>query len=617
MKTSGIIHVSAYYPPHLGGQEIAVQDLVTQLSRTGVNVEVITSNRGARAGVSIEDGVLVTRLRSAEFGHTAITWSLFFWLLRHAKQDTVVHLHFGQAFVSEVVWLASRIKHFRYIMHIHCYPVQSGPMGRLLPLYKRLFLRREIQYAEAVVVLNSHHRRIIRSDYGYAGRLLVMFNGLDGSFFEAKRSAAESGPAKLLFVGRLTLGKNLDILLEAVNEINHDITLDIIGDGECRHQLETIMKDKGLKNARLHGRLSRDEIKEFYATSDALILPSSYEAQPIVLLEAMAARVPIIVTKGIGVELDTRAAILIEPTVEGITDGIENLLGMPADARELLTDVAFERAEGRRWDTLIHSYIQLYEEVENSLRSAGLGMGLRMKTIMLTTSWDDGHRDDIRLARMLKAYGLKGTFYVSPEDQEFARQDLLTAHEIRNISLDFEIGAHTLTHPRLPAIPEGQAEEEIFGSKTVLEEITGKKVETFCYPYGSYTKAHVQLVKKAGYRYARTVTRYRFELADPYEAGTSVHAYNHGCYDMWRIAHFARFRPVRALQYSEWDALACAMFDRVIREGGIYHLWGHSWEIDKHNDWDRLERVFRYISAHPQVKYVANGELGTYAKSAP
>jgi len=178
----------------------------------------------------------------------------------------------------------------------------------------------------------------------------------------------------------------------------------------------------------------------------------------------------------------------------------------------------------------------------------------KMRASYLTTSWDDGHRDDIRLARMLKAYGLKGTFYVSPEDQEFARQDLLTAHEIKNISLDFEIGAHTLTHARLPAIPEGQAEEEIFGSKTVLEEITGKKVETFCYPYGSYAKAHVQLVKNAGYRYARTVTRYKFDLDDPYEAGTSVHAYNHGWYDMWRIAHFAKFQPVRALQYAEWDA---------------------------------------------------------------
>lgn len=240
-----------------------------------------------------------------------------------------------------------------------------------------------------------------------------------------------------------------------------------------------------------------------------------------------------------------------------------------------------------------------------------------MKTIMLTTSWDDGHRDDIRLAQMLKEHGLKGTFYVCPRDHEFAQQDLLTSQEIKNISRDFEIGAHTLTHPRLPTISERQAEEEIFGSKTVLEEITGEKVDAFCYPYGSYTKVHVQLVKNAGYRYARTVNRYKFGFDNPYEAGTSVHAYNHGWYDLWRISYFAKFRPAKALQYAGWDSLACAMFDRVITQGGIYHLWGHSWEIEKHNDWDRLERVFRYISAHPQVKYVANGELGTYTKSAP
>lgn len=238
-------------------------------------------------------------------------------------------------------------------------------------------------------------------------------------------------------------------------------------------------------------------------------------------------------------------------------------------------------------------------------------LGLRMKTIILTTSWDDGHRDDIRLARMLKEHGLKGTFYICPQDHEFAGRDLLTSQEIKDISRDFEIGAHTLTHPRLPMISEGQAEKEIFASKAVLEEITGEQVESFCYPYGSYTKAHVQLVKNAGYRYARTVGRYKFELDNPYRARTSVHAYDHGWFDLWQISCFARFRPVKALQYVGcWDALACAMFDRVIRRGGIYHLWGHSWEIDKHNGWDRLERVFRYISAHPQVKYVTNRELG-------
>lgn len=77
----------------------------------------------------------------------------------------------------------------------------------------------------------------------------------------------------------------------------------------------------------------------------------------------MASRIPIIVTKGIGMELEAREAILIEPTIQGIADGIEKFFAMSTDARNLLTDVAFERAEERRWNTLIHSYIQLYAEV--------------------------------------------------------------------------------------------------------------------------------------------------------------------------------------------------------------------------------------------------------------
>lgn len=363
MKAPRIVHVSAYYPPHLGGQEIAVHDLVAQLTLMGIKVEVVTSNLGARAGVSIENGVRVTRLKSGEFAHTATTWRLFPWLLKHASRDTIIHLHVGQFFISEIVWLASKIKHFRYIMHIHCYPVASGPMGKLLPLYKKLFFRPEINSAKMVIVLNRQHRRIVKADYGYAGRLLVTSNGIDESFFTVMRHPVGSETLKLLFVGRLSPGKNLDILLEAISVIGHGITLDIIGDGECRRKLETIIISKDLKNVRLHGRLSRDKIKEFYSASSALILPSSYESQGMVLLEAMASRLPIIVTKGIGVELEPWEAILIEPTVQGIVDGIENLSAMPPDARRLLTEAAFKRAEESRWNTLAQSYSQLYAEV--------------------------------------------------------------------------------------------------------------------------------------------------------------------------------------------------------------------------------------------------------------
>ncbi len=235
-----------------------------------------------------------------------------------------------------------------------------------------------------------------------------------------------------------------------------------------------------------------------------------------------------------------------------------------------------------------------------------------MTKAVLTTSWDDGHRCDLKLAQMLNRHGLKATFYVAPENQELAQQDLLSVPEIRNLSQDFEIGAHSMTHRRLPAIPEREAAREINESKAVLEQVTGKEVDAFCYPGGAYTKVHTQLVREAGFRYARTVARYIFSVDDPYAAGTSVHAYHHNQrigLDLWRTACFAKFRPIKLLHCLDWDCLAKAMFDKVLKEGGIYHIWGHSWEIDENDDWERLEDVFRYISANPEVSYVTNGEL--------
>jgi peptidoglycan-N-acetylglucosamine deacetylase len=233
-----------------------------------------------------------------------------------------------------------------------------------------------------------------------------------------------------------------------------------------------------------------------------------------------------------------------------------------------------------------------------------------MKRAVLTTSWDDAHRHDVRLARMLEEHGLKATFYVAPENQEFAKRDLLSSAQIRDLSQGFEIGAHSMTHRRLPTISEQEAAREIIESKAVLEQVIGKEIKVFCYPGGAYTKLHVQLVKDAGYQYARTVARHKFTVEDPYAAGTSVHVYNHGFgFDLWRTARFVKFQPIKVMRCLEWDALAKAMFDQVIKEGGIYHIWGHSWEIDEHDDWERLENVFRYISANPKVSYVTNGEL--------
>ena len=56
------------------------------------------------------------------------------------------------------------------------------------------------------------------------------------------------------------------------------------------------------------------------------------------------------------------------------------------------------------------------------------------------------------------------------------------------------------------------------------------------------------------------------------------------------------------------------MLERTLREGGVFHLWGHSWEIEREHQWDRLEELLALIAANKErVICLTNSELGSYA----
>jgi glycosyltransferase involved in cell wall biosynthesis len=363
MKVPPILQVSAYYPPHLGGQEVAVQELATQLASAGERVEVVTSDLGGRRGSTVENGVRVTRLRSWEVGHSAVTFGLFWWLIRNVRRDTIVHLHFGQFFTSEIIWIAAKIKGFKYIFHMHCDPDPSGPLGKLLPLYRKLFLGRELRDAAQVIVLNDAHQRLVGERYGRHENVVVMRNGVTSEFFHAMRSASESGPMELVFAGRLSPGKNLDRLIKALGVAETKVTLHIIGDGESREALEEVARAENAGNVLFHGRLTRDEIMRFYASCDGFVLPSLYEAQPLSLLEAMACRIPAIATNVAGLAELAECTVMVDPSLEGLASGIDRLARMSDSARADMVERAFERAENHDWSRVLDSYIRLYESV--------------------------------------------------------------------------------------------------------------------------------------------------------------------------------------------------------------------------------------------------------------
>lgn len=81
-----------------------------------------------------------------------------------------------------------------------------------------------------------------------------------------------------------------------------------------------------------------------------------------------------------------------------------------------------------------------------------------------------------------------------------ARESIMDAAQVREwISAGHDIGSHSLTHPYLTQIPAEQAREEITASRKKLEDLFGKRIEHFCYPYGDWNQEVQELVEQAGY----------------------------------------------------------------------------------------------------------------------
>jgi len=233
----------------------------------------------------------------------------------------------------------------------------------------------------------------------------------------------------------------------------------------------------------------------------------------------------------------------------------------------------------------------------------------------ITTSWDDGHPLDLRVAELLKKYGLNGTFYVPMT----AENQTLTTPQLRELSLSFEIGSHTLHHNVLTSATEQQATREIVDSKSWVESETGLPCLMFCTPKGKYRRRHVQMIRKAGYLGLRTVELNSLDHPRR-KAGlllmpTTIQAYPHGSLTFVlnatkRAAFGNLWRFVVHGRPTDWPILAQSLFRDALKVGGVFHLWGHSWELQQTGQWQRLEEILRFMSSFvSQAIPLTNGQV--------
>ena len=241
---------------------------------------------------------------------------------------------------------------------------------------------------------------------------------------------------------------------------------------------------------------------------------------------------------------------------------------------------------------------------------------------VFTMSWDDGHPLDLRLAELLAKFGFQATFYVparfppggSCQTDGF---QVLSGATLRELAGRFEVGSHTLDHARLDTLSLGEAKRQIGEGKEWLEGELGRSVRGFCYPGGYYTTAISHLVRDAGFSYARTTDDlYCGASFDRFVIPVSFQFYGRGRKDFLR--NFVK-NPNRGLRYAMFSAAMLrkgflnrlkAGLDYVCRKGGMFHLWGHSWELGHFDGWPMLESFLRYAADRvPRESRVTNSEL--------
>jgi peptidoglycan/xylan/chitin deacetylase (PgdA/CDA1 family) len=233
----------------------------------------------------------------------------------------------------------------------------------------------------------------------------------------------------------------------------------------------------------------------------------------------------------------------------------------------------------------------------------------------VTTSWDDGHPCDLRIAEMLARQGIPGTFYV-PAASQFAR---MAPGDLRSLAGSFELGAHTLRHVKLSRLPDSEAAAEIAGSKDYIEQAAGLPCRTFAPPGGRFRARHLRMAEEAGLRGFRTV---ELMNADPPQRrggiavmSATLQVHRHSWLDYLKNAGRRR-RPrnfhlyLRRGRGANLEAAFASLLDYAIARGGVLHVWGHGWEIEENGDWDLLAGILaRLAERKHEVRLASNAAL--------
>ena len=231
----------------------------------------------------------------------------------------------------------------------------------------------------------------------------------------------------------------------------------------------------------------------------------------------------------------------------------------------------------------------------------------------VTFSYDDGIKQDIRFSEILSSHGLKCTFNINSSRVREGSETTLSYGEIQEHILDkgHEVAVHGEFH-RAPALQRPvDGIRDVLHCREALEGNLGIIVRGMAYPdsgicmnqpgAAKYEKIQ-EYLSDLGIAYSRTLggDNDAFDLpCDPYAWMPTAHHNNPRIFD-----YIEKFNAIT--EESQYYSRKTAK---------LFYIWGHSYEFDRNNNWDLIEKICDTLGGKNDVWYATNIEIHDYIEA--
>lgn len=362
-----VLHVVTYMSREnsFGGPVGVAQDLASGITDFGFGLSTILSvaprEDADQLNYDSPQNNMVFRARtlSKRIGFSGyFSLGLLGWILRHAREFDVVHVHLARDLVTSPVALLLAALRVPYVIQTHG---MVEPDSRFVSkVYDLVITRRIIKASSRIFYLTESERSSLETQFpGSTNKLFLLENAVSKPSIDMDLTSKMRDTSSVVFAARLQERKRpSDFVLLASQLAECHYTFSIIGPDEgLRTSLEQQISKLELMNIRLLGAQTRESVRESLAVSGLLVLPSINEPFPITILEALSVGTPVIVTSSCGF------AERISLTGAGLVVSDGDIDAMVAATRAILEN--FEVYSNRA--LLAHKTVFSFEKVISQL----------------------------------------------------------------------------------------------------------------------------------------------------------------------------------------------------------------------------------------------------------